>query len=109
MNDFYEKVYTVAAKIPRGFVTTYGNIARAIGYPNQPRRVGYAMNAAPDDRGNGSLPPIPCHRVVNRLGELCADDVFGGEQRKMLEDEGVTFLENGRIDMKKHLWFPDSV
>jgi len=43
--------------------------------------------------------------VVNRLGELSPDYVFGGEerQRTMLENEGITFNEDGRIDIKKHL------
>jgi len=103
MNDFYKKVYAIVARIPVGFVTTYGNIARAAGHPNYARRVGYAMNAAPDNID------LPCHRVINRLGEMCAGDVFGGNQRTLLEDEGVIFLSSGRVDMKKHLWFPDMI
>ncbi|MDL2270081.1 hypothetical protein LJC41_08990, partial [Desulfosarcina sp. OttesenSCG-928-G17] len=45
-------------------------------------------------------------RVVNRLGELAPDHVFGGRQfqRMLLEMEGVAFLADGRIDLKTHLW-----
>lgn len=44
---------------------------------------------------------LPCHRVVNSIGETAPGWT---EQRTLLENEGVTFLTNGRVDMKKHLW-----
>ncbi len=98
---FFEKVYTIVAQIPTGSVTTYGQIARLIGSPRAARQVGYAMRAAPSERR------LPCHRVVNRLGELAPTHVFEDKriQQKLLEDEGITFLLNGNIDLKKHFWF----
>lgn len=97
--NFFEKVYDIVAQIPSGKVTTYGQIARMIGSPRAAKQVGFAMRAA----GGRNL---PCHRVVNRLGELAPEHVFDDKriQRRILEDEGITFLLNGRIDLDKHFW-----
>ncbi|MGL5437462.1 MAG: MGMT family protein [Lachnospiraceae bacterium] len=99
-NNFFEKVYAIVQQIPSGTVTTYGQIARLIGSPRAARQVGYAMRAAPANRG------LPCHRVVNRLGELAPTHVFEDKriQRKLLEDEGITFLPNGKINLPRHFW-----
>ncbi len=58
------------------------------------------MNKAPSERN------LPCHRVVNREGRMAPGGIFGGQevQRLRLEKEGITFLENGCINMEKHLW-----
>lgn len=100
-NGFFNDIYEIVAKIPKGSVTTYGMIARLLGRPNAARIVGWAMNSAPSDRD------LPCHRVVNKAGDMAPNNVFGGAdlQRAILESEGVTFLADGRIDMDKHLWF----
>jgi methylated-DNA-protein-cysteine methyltransferase-like protein len=99
---FFERVWTVAAKVPCGKVTTYGAIARALGSPGAARTVGWAMRAAPA----GSR--LPCHRVVKATGELSPEDAFGGPgvQRLLLESERVAFDAHGRVDMKRHLWIP---
>ncbi|HEX2953997.1 MAG TPA: methylated-DNA--[protein]-cysteine S-methyltransferase [Bacillota bacterium] len=98
--SFFKKVYELVAVVPKGKVVTYGEIAAALGSPQGARTVGWAMRAAPEGLG------LPCHRVVNRQGKLAPEPVFGGRniQRMMLEAEGVTFLEDGRIDMEKHRW-----
>ena len=103
MNEsFSEKVYAVTARIPAGRVATYGQIARMIGHPKAARQVGGAMSRAPKERG------LPCHRVVNRRGELAPFHAFGDPayQRSLLEGEGVGFLSDGRIDIKNFLWLP---
>lgn len=99
---FFERIYALVALIPAGAVATYGQLALMAGSPYASRVVGYAMSRAPHERH------LPCHRVVNRLGELAPDAVFGGRQiqRALLEAEGVTFLPEGRIDLKRHLWRP---
>lgn len=99
-SNLYQEIYEVVADIPKGQVATYGQIARMAGRPGAPRVVGYAMSRVPDGLN------IPCHRVVNKAGEMAPDHVFGGEgvQRSLLEKEGVVFLENGCIDMKKCQW-----
>lgn len=90
MNTF-EKVYKIVSKIPRGKVTTYGEIARKIGIRN-PRVVGFALHS------NKNVDEVPCHRVVNIKGEVAPGFAFGGKdiQRKLLESEGVRF-EDGKV------------
>ena len=49
---------------------------------------------------------IPCHRVVNRLGETSSAFAFGGEdmQKTLLEEEGIEFDSSGRVNLKKYQW-----
>lgn len=99
MDSFFNRVYQVVAQIPRGKVVTYSQIASLIGEPRSARVVGWAMHSAPRELN------LPCHRVVNKEGGMSPSYIFGpGLQRKLLEDEGVTFKANGCINMDKHLW-----
>jgi methylated-DNA-protein-cysteine methyltransferase-like protein len=105
--SFFRQVYEIVARIPEGKVVTYGQLAICLGSPRAARTVGWAMKSAPADVN------LPCHRVVNRLGNMSPDHVFGGAdvQRSRLEREGVTFDTEGRVDLDKHLWDigPESV
>ena len=98
--DFFERVYALVAQIPFGKVTTYGHIARVLGSGRSARMVGWAMNACP--------PHLPAHRVVNRVGALTGAIHFGGPyvMEDRLRSEGVTFTEEGFVDMNRHLWEP---
>ena len=98
----FEKIYDVVKKIPVGKVATYGEVAMLAGNPHWSQVVGYALHVNPDPS------VIKCHRVVNRYGETSKAFAFGGSdiQRQLLEEEGVTFLPDGRVDMEKHLWRP---
>ena len=89
----FEEVYMVVGRIPKGKVMTYGTVARLIGNPRMYRVVGYALHVNPDPL------QIPCHRVVNRFGEVSSAFAFGGgnRQRELLLSEGVEFDENGRV------------
>lgn len=102
--NIFTRIYDIVRRIPRGSVTTYGQIALLLGNPRMSRVVGYALHVNPEPG------IIPCHRVVNRFGGLSTAFAFGGEnqQRILLEGEGVTFLEDGRVDMKKHMWYGDA-
>ena len=97
-NNVFGKIYEVVKSIPKGRVATYGQVALLAGNLRWSRVVGYALHVNPDPEN------IPCHRVVNRFGEVSKAFVFGGEnaQVELLKNEGVTFLKNGRVDMKKH-------
>lgn len=99
MNTF-EKIYDAVRKIPRGKVCTYGQIAAMAGNPRWSRVVGYALHVNPEPR------TIPCHRVVTRNGEVSTAFAFGGEnmQRLLLAEEGIEFLEDGRVDLKRFIW-----
>ena len=92
-NNFFTMVYEVVKSIPKGKVTTYGNIAKILGKPKMSRQVGWALHATP------SPETIPCYRVVDRFGRVSPAFVFGGAnvQRNLLEEEGVIFDEKGCV------------
>lgn len=100
--SFRERVYALVRQIPEGRVTTYGTIAHALGSPRSARMVGWAMSTCPDDVSEIA------HRVVNRDGELSGGWAWGHPEimRGMLEDEGVTFLGEYRVDLARHFWEP---
>ncbi len=106
MGDFSEKVFSVVASIPRGRVMSYGGVARAIGSPRSARYVGFALRNNPAPGSDLLAGDIPCHRVVFADGRLCEGFVFGGPevQRRMLEEEGVTFADENHIDMRTCEW-----
>jgi methylated-DNA-protein-cysteine methyltransferase-like protein len=95
----WDHVYKVVKKIPRGRVTTYGEIARASHVRGAARAAGHAMAACPNRRG------IPWHRVVGAGGRLLISEPHASLQRKLLETEGVTMTER-RVNMKLHSWSP---
>lgn len=98
MKSFPQKIYELVAQIPCGKVATYGQLAFLAGSPRASRIVGAAMYRAPAG--------LPCHRVLYGDGKLCCDQAFGGKeiQRNMLKEEGITFLPDGRVDLRRHLW-----
>lgn len=106
MGAFNDAVYETVRRVPRGKVTTYGQVARLIGQPRKARFVGYAMHGNPEPWDCAAQTGIPCHRVVFKDGRLAPGFAFGGEdeQRARLEAEGVTFLGDGRVDMGACLW-----
>lgn len=96
-----EKINKIVAEIPSGKVTTYGDIAKAIGMRSSARYVGWVLNSGK------SKQEVPAHRVVNRNGELTGKMHFPTPtfMREMLEAEGIDFIEDA-VDMKKHRWTP---
>ena len=100
MTGYFSRVYQIVSSIPRGKVATYGRIAALLGNVRGARTVGWALHSNPYP-GN-----VPCHRVVNKDGELSGGFAFGGpeRQRSLLEQEGVHFLADGRVDLARDLW-----
>ncbi len=100
MTEFNIKVYKITAAVPAGKVATYGQIAAILGSPAAARAVGTALRNTPPGL------EIPCHRVVNKSGAMAPGGAFGGpgNQRRLLESEGIAFKPGGTIDMKKHQW-----
>jgi len=94
----WSPVYELIKKIPRGRVTTYGDLARALKLPGGARAVGYAMAATPRAQG------IPWHRVIGAGGRLLIPEPHGSLQRRLLESEGVALIEGRRVDMKRYAW-----
>ena len=100
-SDFFRRVWAVVARIPFGYVTTYGHIAEFLGSRSSARTVGWALRAA---RGTH----LPCHRVVNRYGALTGQKQFGGAgiMESLLHNEGITFDKDGCVVLARHLWVP---
>ena len=90
--NFKERVYEETARVPRGRVSTYGEIAVMAGHPGAARAVGNALHENPYEG------VIPCHRIVNASGRPASNFGFGGpeEQLKLLRKEGVE-IKNGRV------------
>ncbi len=90
--SFKERVYEETARVPRGAVSTYGEIAVMAGHPGAARAVGNALHDNPYEG------VIPCHRVVNASGRPAANFGFGGpeEQLRLLREEGVE-VRNDRV------------
>ncbi len=95
----YVRIYAVVRQVPPGKVATYGQIGAIAGC--SARLVGYAMAAL----RSGSYPDVPWQRVINRQGKISILDPFGHiTQRQILEEEGVIFDKNDRIDFKEFGW-----
>ena len=89
------EILSVVEEIPRGRVATYGQIARLIGREKNARLVGRAL------RGASDYGQYPCHRVVNHAGRLVPG---WREQRSLLEEEGISLGDGGRVDLKRYQW-----
>ena len=100
--NFFDRVYDVARRIPYGRVTTYGAIAKYLGTAKSARMVGWALN------GSGIKADIPAHRVVNQKGILTGKHHFQGTNlmQQLLESEGIQVEDNQIQNMDKHLWDP---
>ena len=95
---FREQVYGTVARIPRGKVATYGQVARLAGRPRAARAVGFFM------RTNTDTKRVPCHRVVGATGALVGYAFDGvSAKRKKLLDEGVS-LDGMRVNLATSLW-----
>jgi methylated-DNA-protein-cysteine methyltransferase-like protein len=80
-------------------VTTYGDVAAALGSPRVARHVGWALAALREE-------DVPWHRVINSRGRISfkGDTPRAVLQRAKLEAEGVTFSATGRVDLKLLRW-----
>lgn len=101
---YYEQVWNLVRKIPRGKVASYGQIALMLPIPAGvdfetyqafgPRWVGGAMAACPDD--------VPWQRVINAQGKI-SERPGAEKQRQLLEEEGIVFVKD-KVDWKKYGW-----
>ena len=94
MNEIFKKqVWEITKLVPKGKVTSYGAIAKAVGFPNHSRHVGKAIGGCPED--------VPAHRVISSSGMLSVP-----EFQTKLEKEGVK-IENLKIkNFKNIFWNP---
>ena len=94
------RVFALVRACPVGRVTTYGWIGKAVGYPRGARMIGWIMNETPEG--------VPAQRVINSKGELSGNWAFSqpGGMRALLEQEGIVFSNEGRVDLKRYGWDP---
>ena len=100
--DTYRRIYAVVARVPRGRVATYGQIATLARLPRHARLVGYALNVLPADSD------LPWHRVVNAKGQVSPRaNALGHEelQARLLAREGVRMID-GAIPLDRFQWRP---
>jgi len=94
---FHAKVFSMVRRVPPGYVATYGQIAAMLGSPRVARQVGYALSeawrVAEED-------PVPWHRIINARGGISTQ----GDQRALLEREGVEFRGDGTVDLARYRW-----
>jgi len=101
---YYEQVWNLVRRIPRGKVAAYGHIAQMLPPPNGveleaykafgPRWVGGAMANCPDD--------VPWQRVINSQGKI-SERPGAERQRQLLEEEGIIFVKD-KVDFNKYKW-----
>ena len=94
-DDLAYAILSIVSEVPEGKVVTYGQIAKMIGRERNSRLVGKVLSNA------SYYGDYPCHRVVNHNGRLAPSFL---SQEGLLRNEGVTFKDNGFVDLKKHQW-----
>lgn len=87
-----EQIVAAIRKVPRGYVSTYGAIARAAGFPGAARQVVRTLHLTAG---------LPWQRIVGAGGEIKLRGESAFEQRFRLESEGVTF-RGRRVNMRAH-------
>jgi methylated-DNA-protein-cysteine methyltransferase-like protein len=106
-NRVFERIWRIVARVPRGRVATYGQIARMAGLTNGARTVGWAMRALPDDVRIGGR-AVPWQRVINAQGSISprGGEDGGGASRQSaaLRREGIRVRTGGRVDLGRYLW-----
>ncbi|HLD40506.1 MAG TPA: MGMT family protein [Candidatus Nanoarchaeia archaeon] len=93
-----EQVYQLCKQVPQGKVTTYREIAQALGIKGY-QAIGQVL------RCNPYAPIVPCHRVVKSDGSLggfkgCVVGKEIIEKQMLLKKEGVEIKEN-KIDLQQ--------
>jgi len=94
--SFNERCYKILRKVPKGKVTTYGNVAKAL-RSKAYQAIGNAMNKNPYS------PEVPCHRVIKSNGEVGGFASGVKKKIRLLKKEGIE-IKRGKIDLKKYLY-----
>lgn len=98
---FYERVVKFIKSVPAGKIATYGQIAEYAGNPRAAREVAYILHSSSEKEN------LPWQRVISSKGRISMKPGHGYElQKQLLEDEGIVFDEEGRVDFPRFLWQP---
>ncbi len=91
------RIYEVVRQVPRGSVSTYGDIATIVGGGIDAWTVGQALNQVPKEQAQ----EVPWQRIINAQGGISTRGLL---QRKLLEDEGIAFDARDRVDLRRFRW-----
>jgi len=97
---FREAVLVLVARIPRGTLATYGQIALMAGFPRRPRQVGMVLKGLPEGTS------LPWHRVVNASGYVPSRGRWWGAQVQIarLREEGIEVDDLGNLELARYRW-----
>ena len=100
--DRYRRIYEAVAAIPRGSVSSYGEVAKRAGLPRGARLVGRALAECP--------PRVPWHRVLNAAGRISLPrgSPSYAKQVQRLEAEGVQ-VRDGKVARRHFCSQPDAL
>jgi deoxyribonuclease V len=96
--DLYELVYQATSQIPKGMVSTYGDIALALGDVRASRAIGMILSQNPTPI------TVPCHRVIygdGRVGWYAGKGLGTDKKAQLLRDEGVVIHEGSIVELDK--------
>jgi len=101
-NTFYQQIYDIVSLIPKGRVTTFGAIAKALGSAKSSRLVGTALIAAHYPNLN-----LPIHRVVNRSGLLTGKNHYSTPtMEELLRADGIKVIDDQVQNFNEVFWDP---
>lgn len=98
VSEFDVRVISALKKIPKGKITTYGLLAKAIGKPKATRAVGSAVGRNP------YAPKVPCHRVVKSDGSVGGYASGTKKKVELLEEEGIVVNKGRIVDFEKKVF-----
>jgi methylated-DNA-protein-cysteine methyltransferase-like protein len=98
----YQRIWKTVMSIPKGKVSTYGQIADLAGLPGRARLVGKSLGYAPDEMG------VPWYRVMRSSGQFAfaVGTDLAKKQKGLLQEEGVV-VHNNRVKLAEFQWHPD--
>lgn len=101
----YDLIYAIVRQVPPGKVATYGQIARIAGRCSA-QMVGFALASLASYRERKDFEEVPWQRIINAKGKISPHGfgMGGFIQRRLLEDEGVEFDNEGIIDLERFGW-----
>ncbi len=102
--DFTKQIIQIIKSIPKGKVLTYGLIAKLAGNPRAARQVSWILHSSSKKYN------LPWHRVISSNGKISLKSIEDRQyQKNLLEQEGVKFLDEFKVDLENYLWKNGSV
>jgi methylated-DNA-protein-cysteine methyltransferase-like protein len=104
MTTYQGAILSVVRSIPPGKIMSYGQVAAYVGTPRAARQVGWAMHSLSD------TPDFPWWRVLNAAGHISIKeswDTTPQVQQHYLEQEGVEFKSDLKLDIERYRYRPN--